>query len=133
LKLFGEVAITSRLDLDADLIAASRSYARGNENNAHAPDGVYYLGDGTVPGYAIMNLGVRYALTRQWQIRGQVSNLLDRRYATGAQLGTAGFAADGTFVARPFPPVDGEYPLRHTTFVAPGAPLRGWVDLRVHF
>ena len=28
---------------------------------------------------------------------------------------------------------NGEFPLRHTTFLAPGAPLRGWVGLQVRF
>jgi hypothetical protein len=36
-------------------VIASSSYARGNENNAYSPDGVYYLGPGVSPGYAITN------------------------------------------------------------------------------
>ena len=50
--------------VDLDLVASGGSYARGNENNLHEPDGTYYLGDGTVDGYAIVNLGARFALTR---------------------------------------------------------------------
>ena len=36
-------------------------YARGNENNAHQPDGTYYLGPGRSAGYAVVNLGARLA------------------------------------------------------------------------
>jgi hypothetical protein len=50
-----------------------------------------------------------------------------------AQLGPAGFTQSGQFVARPFPAVNGEFPLAHTTFVAPGAPIRAWLGLRARF
>jgi outer membrane receptor protein involved in Fe transport len=62
-----------------------------------------------------------------------VNNLFDRDYATSAQLGPAGITAEGNFIARPFPAVNGEFPGRHTTFVAPGAPLRAWAGVRMHF
>ena len=132
-KVFADVQVTRRLSLDVNLIAAGGSYARGNENNEHDPDGTYYLGEGSVDGYAIVNLGGRFALTEKIQVIGQVNNLFDQDYATGAQLGPAGFTTSGTFIARPLPAVDGEFPLRHTTFLAPGAPLRGWIGLRVRF
>ena len=133
LKIFGSVQATPRFSVDADLIASGGSFARGNENNRHEPDGTYYLGGGTVDGYAIVNLGAHYALNRKLQLVGHVTNLLDRRYATGAQLGPAGFTAEGTFVARPLPAINGEFPLRHTTFIAAGAPRRAWVGMRVGF
>ena len=62
-----------------------------------------------------------------------MNNLFDRRYATGAQLGPAGFTEAGVFVARPLPAIAGEFPVRHTTFVAPGSPVRAWLGARVHF
>ena len=37
--------------------ASSSSFARGNENNQHQPDGTYYLGPGSTAGYAVVNLG----------------------------------------------------------------------------
>ncbi len=133
LKVFADVQVTSRLSVDVDLLASGSSYARGNENNRHAPDGTYYLGEGSVDGYAVVNLGARFALTRRVQLIAQINNLFDREYATGAQLGPAGFTESGTFVARPLPAVDGGFPLRHTTFLAPGAPLRAWIGARVRF
>ncbi len=133
LKVFGDVQVTSRLGVDIDLVASGSSYARGNENNRHEADDTYYLGEGSVDGYAIVNLGARYALTRRVQLIGQVNNLFDRQYATGAQLGPAGFTESGTFVARPLPAINGEFPVRQTTFLAAGAPLRAWIGVRLHF
>jgi hypothetical protein len=43
------------LSVDLDLVARGSSYARGNENNRHEPDGTSYLGEGAVDGYGIVN------------------------------------------------------------------------------
>ena len=43
-----------------------------------------------------------------------------------AILGTTGLTSQGTFIARPFPAVSGNYPLVHATFYAPGAPIGAW-------
>jgi outer membrane receptor protein involved in Fe transport len=133
LKVFADVPVTSRLDLSIELLGAGGVYARGNENNDHEADGVYYLGEGRTDGYAVVTLAGSYELRPWFHVIGQVNNLLDREYATSAQLGPAGFTATGNFIARPFPAVDGEFPGRHTTFLAPGAPLRAWAGVRMHF
>jgi outer membrane receptor protein involved in Fe transport len=132
-KVSGDVQLTSRINVDVNLVAIGGSYARGNENNRHEPDGTYYLGDGAVDGYAVVNLGARFALSQQLQLIGQVNNLFDRQYATGAQLGPAGFTASGTFVARSLPAINGEFPVPQTTFLAAGAPVRAWIGARLHF
>jgi outer membrane receptor protein involved in Fe transport len=131
--VYGDIEVTSRLSLDLNLIAASSSYARGNENNRHAPDGEIYLGPGRAPGYAIVNLGVSYRIKPWIQALAQVNNLFDRRYYTAAQLGPMGFTETGNFIARPLPAVDGEFPVRQSTFYAPGAPIRSWIGARVTF
>ena len=64
---------------------------------------------------------------------GQVNNLFDQRYATGAQLGPAAFTSAGIFAARPLPAINGEFPVPQTTFLAPGAPRRAWVGVRLRF
>ena len=46
-KAFADAQVMPRLSVDIDLIAASGVLARGNENNAHEPDGTYYLGPGS--------------------------------------------------------------------------------------
>ena len=129
-KAFGEVRVRSNVYVDLGLVSTSSSYARGNENNAHEPDGVYYLGPGSAPGYAVVNLGARYQATPKIAILLQINNLFDRQYSTGAQLGANGFTDTGDFMARPFPAVGGEFPLRHGTFVAPGAPIAFWIGTR---
>ena len=133
LKVFGDVQVTTRFGVDVDLVASGGSFARGNENNQHEPDGTYYLGAGAIDGYAVVDLGVRYTLTRRLEMIGQVNNLFDARYATGALLGPAALTESGTFVARALPPIHGEFPVPQTTFLAPGAPVRAWVGARLHF
>jgi outer membrane receptor protein involved in Fe transport len=132
-KAYADVPATSKLLVNLGLVAASGAIARGNENNAHAPDGLLFLGPGEFGGYAVLNLGARYQVHPRAQLFAQVNNLLDRRYHTAAQLGPMGFTDEGTFIARPFPAVDGEFPVRHSTFFAPGAPRGAWVGLRVQF
>ena len=107
--------------------------ARGNENNRHKADGRYYLGPGYSPGYAVANLSARYQIHKNLQLFAQVNNLLDRRYYSAAQLGPTGFTAAGNFIARPFPSIQGEFPVQQATFYAPGAPRAAWGGLRLHF
>ncbi len=133
LKAYVDLAATSRLSLEVDVVGVSSSFARGNENNAHEPDGVYYLGPGRSAGYVVANLGGRYRVTRWLEAIAQVDNLFDRRYSTAAQLGPTAFAADGTFAPRPLPAVDGEFPVPQATFFAPGAPRLFWVGTRLTF
>jgi outer membrane receptor protein involved in Fe transport len=132
-KAYANIPLGAKLAIDVDLLAVSDSLARGNENNRHEPDGAYYLGSGSVPGYAIVNLGAEYRLTAWMQAVAHVTNLFDRRYYTAGQLGPLGFTDNGAFVARPLPAIDGEFPVRHATFYAPGAPVRLWVGTRFRF
>jgi outer membrane receptor protein involved in Fe transport len=131
LKAFADLDLTSRLSIDVDLVAISGSSARGNENNQHQPDGVYYLGPGTIPGYGVFNVGGHLRVTRQLQVVAQISNVLDQRYFTAAQLGPAGFTTSGAFAARSLPPANGSFPVPRTTFLAPGAPRQAWVGARL--
>ncbi|HUA59664.1 MAG TPA: TonB-dependent receptor [Verrucomicrobiae bacterium] len=137
-KAHVDVQATSKLGLALTEIAASSSYARGNENNAYKADGVYYLGPGVAPGYGVTNFLAHYDATRHIAIVFQVDNLFNLRYDTAAQLGNTGFSARGAFLARPFPqytsgPQAGQYPLQSVTFFSPGAPRRAWVELRLKF
>jgi outer membrane receptor protein involved in Fe transport len=133
-KLFADWRATSKLMVDLSVVAASSSYARGNENNAYQADGKYYLGPGVSPGYAVVNLRAHYDLNKRFQVLGQIDNLFDRHYYTAAQLANTGFTSQGAFIARPFPAdANGNFPLQSVTFFAPGAPRRAWVELRVKF
>ena len=129
-----ELATDARTNLALDLVATSGAPARGNENGRHVADGVFYLGPGRSAGYAVLNLGATMQATRALTLFARVANLLDRRYATAAQLGPTGFDSAGRFVAQPLPPDDqGRLPLRSSTFYAPGAPRLFSLGLRYAF
>jgi outer membrane receptor protein involved in Fe transport len=132
-KLFVEIQATKRLSFDVDAQAVSRSFARGNENNRHEPDGVVYLGPGTSPGYGVVNAGFRLDVHPRIELTGRVSNVLNHRYYTAAQLGPTGILPDGSFIARPLPAVNGEFPLLYSTFYAPGPPTLFTVGTKVKF
>jgi outer membrane receptor protein involved in Fe transport len=133
LKAFADWQATSRLSLDADFHAVTTSYARGNENNRHKPDGVYYLGPGTSPGYGVVNLGGHYQVAKRLQVFVQMNNLLNHHYYSGAQLGPTAFTANGNFIARQFPAIGGVYPLQRVAFYAPGAPFGAFGGIRITF
>jgi outer membrane receptor protein involved in Fe transport len=129
-KAYADIEVAPRFLVDLGLVALSSSYARGNENNLHSADGVYYLGPGKSLGYAVVNLSARYQVHHRVELFVQVNNLFDRRYYTAAQLGPTGFTGSGSFIARPFPAIDGEFPVQQTTFFAPGAPRGVWGGIR---
>jgi outer membrane receptor protein involved in Fe transport len=132
-KTFADIQVAPRLSLELDVMAVSSSFARGNENNQHEADGTYYLGDGTAPGYGVVDIGARYAVHEKLELVARVSNLFDRQYYSAAQLGPAGFTSSGTFIARAFPAVGGEFPVAQTTFYAPGAPRQFSIGTRIRF
>lgn len=132
-KAYADYQPTSKILIDLDFIAVGRSYARGNENNLSQPDGVYYLGQGFAPGYGVLNLGGHYQIQKHVQLFVQINNLLDHHYYTAAQLGPTPYDNAGNFIGRPFPAVSGNYPIRNTTFFAPGAPIGAWGGIRIHF
>ncbi len=132
-RAFADVRVSNRLTIDLGIVAVSRSFARGNENNLHQPDEFFYLDAGESPGYAVASLGAEYRLSRSLQIFVQISNLLNRRYSTAAQLGPTGFDDRGAFIARPFGAIGDEFPILHTTFFAPGAPRGIRSGLRLSF
>jgi outer membrane receptor protein involved in Fe transport len=130
-KTYADIQAAPKLSIDLNLLAASSSLARGNENNEHQADGIFYLGPGSSPAYVVVNAGARYTLTRQLQIVAQVNNIFDRHYYSAAQLGPTGLTAAGAYIARPLPAINGQFPLVHSTFYAPGAPTTFWFGARV--
>ncbi|MGA2134432.1 MAG: TonB-dependent receptor [Bryobacteraceae bacterium] len=137
-KAYADLQITPRLALDLDEVVVSSSYARGNENNAYSADGVYYLGPGVSPGYAVTNLHAHYDLTRHLQLAVQIDNLFDREYYTAAWLSNTALSAQGAIQSLPFPvyatgPYAGSAPAQSVTFFSPGAPRRAWFELRLKY
>jgi outer membrane receptor protein involved in Fe transport len=134
-KLFADYAIHKTVALSMDMVAVSSAFARGNENNLHEPDGVYYLGPGETPGYAIFNFGIDYRPLPSLKAFAQINNIFDRQYFTASQLGATAFRNNGSFIARPFaaPVIDGERPVVQATFYSPGAPRAFWIGLQYSF
>jgi outer membrane receptor protein involved in Fe transport len=123
LKLYADLDVGDAWSLGADAVAMAGATARGNENGQHQPDGVYYLGPGRSAGYAVVNLNAAWKPTKGLKLFAQVANLLDRAHSTAAQLGPTGFDDAGHFQSRPFAAnANGDRPLRHASFFAPGAP-----------
>lgn len=139
MKVYADYHALSKLFLDADFQLIGASYVRGNENNLHQPDGKYYLGQGTTPGYGVVNLGIRYKFNSHYQLFAEINNLFNRRYYTSGQLASTPYDDEGNFSARPFPPYpttpggDAAYPIRNTTFVSPAAPITVFGGLKVNF
>ena len=89
--------------------------------------------NGILPGFALLNFSGSYQINRYLSLVGQVNNALNRHYYTSATLAVTGFTPQGTYLARPFTPVGGVYPLIHSTLYAPGAPRAVTGGIRVHF
>jgi outer membrane receptor protein involved in Fe transport len=135
-KTYLDYQFTPEWGANVNVMGFSSMYARGNENNAHQPDGVKYLGSGQSAGYVITNLGVRYhpSYVKGLQIFGQVNNLFDKQYETAAQLGPTGFDNNGNYIARPLGGSTATgFPIQQATFYAPGAPRLFWFGLRYSF
>ena len=138
-KAYLDYQPTKKLVFDLNEVVVSSSYARGNENNAYKADGVYYLGPGISPGYAITNFRAHYDLTRHLQLAVQIDNLFNHEYYTAAQLAHTLLTAQGAFQSIPFPfaytdgPYAGSSPVQSATFFSPGAPRRAWVELKLRF
>ena len=134
LKVYADVQATSALSLDFDLIAVSSSYARGNENNLHEPDDTYYLGPGSAP--ALWRPELRSHLSAQAlaaAARADQQPLRPPLLHGRAARAHWHLQAPGRSSRRPFPAVNGEFPVRQATFYAPGAPLKMWIGTRFTF
>ena len=99
------------------MIAASRQFARGDENNADA--------SGPVPGYVVWHADARYRFAPGWSVLAKADNLLNRRYATFGGLGSNFFRGAGSmFSAADAAPEQ---------FRTPAAPRALWLALEYRF
>lgn len=83
-KLSLDYTFTPQFKLGAQLVALSRRYARGDENNADV--------NGPVPAYALVDMDAHWYPALAWDVFAGVNNVFDRRYATLGQLGQNVFA-----------------------------------------
>jgi outer membrane receptor protein involved in Fe transport len=106
-KFGAEAEVLKNLWVGADVVAVTSSDLRGDEGNTQPP----------VPGYTLLNLQVRYAPFKFLEFWGRVDNATNANYATAGALNWNAFAD----------PIDVQ------RFVAPGAPIGGWVGMKVRF
>ncbi|HEX2919363.1 MAG TPA: TonB-dependent receptor, partial [Edaphobacter sp.] len=102
LKVFTDYKPTANLLIDFNLLAASSSYARGNEDNQHQPDGVYYLGPGTSPAYGVANVGAHYTFSSRLEAVVQVNNLFNNTLLHGSAAWSNSLRRQRTFRRAPF-------------------------------
>ncbi|OWJ61897.1 TonB-dependent receptor [Paraburkholderia caledonica] len=113
-KLQLDYAATAKWKVGANLTWRGGIYAQGDENNQDV--------NGKIAGYLLIDLDTSYQVTKQLQVFANITNLLDKRYASFGTLGENFFnGLNHTF--------DGANP-SNEQFVGPGAPRGFWVGLR---
>jgi len=101
--------------LGANLVVSSHVFARGDENNRDI--------NGSIPGYAAVNIDGRRAIGKGCELFVRVANLFDRRYANFGLLGQNWFnTPDRTFNTAATP--------ANEQFRGPGAPRGAWIGIR---
>jgi len=140
-------AFTPKFDVTLNMVLHASSYVRGNENNKHEAraatntvldgfnrDPYDYIGDGSIPGYAVFNLRATYKLNGGFTLFAKADNIFDREYSTAGNLGrtpftpTSGGAASD---ASGFNYNSNQW--KNSTFIGPGAPRAVWVGLSYDF
>jgi outer membrane receptor protein involved in Fe transport len=107
LKVGAEVEILKDLFAGANVIYTSGSYLRGDDGNTQPK----------LDGYTTLNLAIRYSPIKHLELWGRVDNVTNAHYATTGALNFNAFAS----------------PIAVERFVAPGAPIAGWVGAKVSF
>ena len=103
--------------MSGGVVYASRQFAHGDENNRDT--------GGRIPGYAVVDVDMRFQPSAAWQIFASAANLFDRRYQNFGLLGANAF----TGPARTFGPALGFNPMPEQ-FRAVGAPRTLWIGMR---
>ncbi|MFZ6744584.1 TonB-dependent receptor [Undibacterium sp. JH2W] len=124
LKAHADYEFNTHISTGIEMLAVGKSFVRGNENNAHVPDGLTNYGAGTLPAYAVINLSASYRPVPGLKFSINVSNLFDRRYYTAGQLGPYAITPNGGY---------SNSDVKGTTFYTPSAPRMIWLGLRYSF
>jgi len=129
-KLIGEYAITRKWDVSANLVLASASFVRGNENNQHQAgtnaEGDIFEHSGSTGGYALLNLSSRFELNGHLELFGRLNNMFDTNYATAGQLVSNPFDTSGHFNSN-------ATTWSNVTAVSTGAPRAVWAGIRAEW
>ena len=140
---------SEKFNLGLSMIAHSKSYVRGNENNAHRPEGTdtefasesglvgvpgrAFTNSGSVPGFAIFNLDLGYKIGRGFAVFAQVSNLFDRKYFTAGRLGFNPFSPSVNGAIGPSGWNYNSSEWQNSTLVGPGARRGIWFGASYEF
>ncbi|MEY2687274.1 MAG: hypothetical protein RL375_1472 [Pseudomonadota bacterium] len=138
------------------MIARSKAYMRGNENNLHSPSGTDretgqfvcntgscsggltqlatsegrpFTEQGLVPGYAIFNLDVQLHAGKGLTLGLQVNNLFNRKHFTAGRLGINPYAPSTIGAIGPSGWNYNAAEWRNASYVGPGAPRGLWIGL----
>lgn len=109
IKAGADWMLNDAFSIGAEVNHFSARYLRGDETNHLDP----------IPGYAVVNLNLRYRLWRHVELFGRIENLLGDRYETFGIIGE-----DPTEV---LDDLDDATPY----FLSPGAPRAAWIGIRV--
>ncbi len=112
LKAGVSVAITPSLNVGADLVFNSDQFLRGDEANLLPP----------IAGYTVVNLTGRYTITKHLTLLARIQNLFDTQYETFGLLGDP---------SEVFNEENGLPNFTDPRFLSPGAPLGGWVGIKL--
>ncbi|HET7158350.1 MAG TPA: TonB-dependent receptor, partial [Burkholderiales bacterium] len=122
-KLNLAMSLSEKWNAGATMTAYSDQYVRGNENNAHQPDGAVFSGSGKLAGHGLLDLHTTYDVGGAWQLFAKVTNVFDKGYSSAGRLGRSSFDASGAFE-----PDRSDW--RNEQFVGPGAPRAAWIGVR---
>lgn len=117
-NLAAEYRLTPRWSIGGNLRAYASQYAVGDENNQDR--------HGPIPGYAVIDLDLRWQVTAKLALSAQVQNALDRNYFISGQLSSNIFDTSDRLV-------DTTGPGTPTLFVSSGAPRGYFVSLSYRF
>ncbi len=106
LKFGAEYEILHNWFFGGDLQYVSSQYARGDDQNIYPQ----------IPNYTIVNLNIRYLITKNIELFAMGRNIFDQRYASFGQLGQNAYLNN-----------------QITTFMGPGAPATGYAGIRLHW
>ncbi|MET0982903.1 MAG: TonB-dependent receptor [Telluria sp.] len=123
--------VNARVDVGADLQAASSLVTQGNEDGLvedPEPGEEAARADWRVRGHVLVSLRASYRPAPRWELFARVNNLFDRRYETFGAV-----APDLFPRGRQLKPHEGEVEAAHARFVAPGAPRSVVAGLRYTF
>ena len=107
LKAGASATFLGRLQVQADLLHASRHHLRGDEANLSP----------SIGNYTVINLGAEYRFNDRIALFAKLDNLLDEHYATFGAFGEADEVLGDDFES--------------TRFVTPSAPRAGWLGIEV--